>query len=112
MAIARVESNGRPNAVNKRTRDYGLMQINHKTARAYGYKPEEMLDKRKSIAVAAQLLKTLKNRFGHEPTWACRYNSGWHRNVPNWAVCKNYMAKLNKAGYTGTINRQIAKNGE
>jgi soluble lytic murein transglycosylase-like protein len=110
VAIARVESGGKPNAVNKRTRDYGLMQINHRTAKAYGYKATDMLDKRKSIAVAAKLLSILQKKFGHEPAWACRYNAGWHRNVPNWSVCKNYMAKLQKAGYSVIVERHIANN--
>lgn len=98
-AIVAVESRGNAQAVNRRTWDYGLMQINHLTATRYGYMPFEMLDKRKNIDVASDVLYRLKKQFGHEPTWYCRYNVGWAPNASNWESCRKYVEKICKAGY-------------
>ena len=85
-AIASVESTNNPNKINRRTWDYGLMQINHKTATAYGYLPIEMLDARQNIDAAARLLKSYQKRFGHEEMWECRYNLGTARQVDRKSV--------------------------
>jgi soluble lytic murein transglycosylase-like protein len=110
VAIALAESSGNPRAINAKTQDYGLMQINAKTAKAYGYKPQEMLDKHKSVKVAVKVLKYLKNRYAHkEVNWACRYNVGTAKNASSWNACAVYIEKLEKFGYS-TLSRQIATN--
>ena len=106
-AIASVESRNNPDAINRRTWDYGLMQINHRTAAGYGYLPVEMLDKQKNVQVASQLLKKLKNSYAHkEPGWACRYNVGWHKNASQWSSCRVYLEKLCEAGYCILSNQE------
>lgn len=104
-AIASVESNNNPLAVNRKTHDYGLMQVNIKTAQGFGYKPADLMHAPTNVAVAAKLLKQYKRRFGHEKTWACRYNLGTARNVSQWNSCKNYLDKLFKAGYSLESNK-------
>lgn len=100
VAIAWVESSNNPNRINTRTLDYGLMQINHRTARAFGHEPKSMLEPAKSIEFAAQLLATYKQKYGHESNWACRYNVGTHPNASKWGSCHKYMEKLKAAGYS------------
>lgn len=102
-AIALVESRGKPEAINRKTHDYGLMQINHKTAAAYGHLPFEALKAEVSVSIAGQILRQLRTRFGHEKNWECRYNLGWGRNVLNWDSCLKYVYKLQKAGYNKHI---------
>ena len=106
-AIASVESTNNPNKINRRTWDYGLMQVNHRTAAAYGHLPAEMLDPAKNIAVSVKLLKSYQKRFGHEEMWECRYNLGTARQVSKWDSCRVYFDKLVKAGY----RKSIAKGG-
>jgi len=99
ISIAKIESGGRVNAVNVQTWDYGLMQVNHRTAAAYGKFPFEMLNEQQNIKIAFKVLRQIKRQFRHERHWECRYNVGWHKNASNWASCHSYIEKLVKAGY-------------
>jgi len=98
-AISKVESNNNCLAVNKRSWDYGLLQINHLTATRYGKFPFQMLDKQQNVQMALVLLRDYQKRFAHEPMWECRYNQGTALNVPKRNGCKIYFAKLVSAGY-------------
>lgn len=86
-------------AYNKRTGDYGLYQINHRTAKAYGYKPTDMYQPQLGQKVAVQLLVDIRKRFGHEVYWPCRYNVGWRLKAGTGRACTIYYNKLLKAGY-------------
>lgn len=101
-AIAVVESGGRADAINRHTHDYGLMQINWKTAKAWGYRPEQMLDPQLSVIVAAELLVKLRKAYGEQPRWICRYNLGTAHGVTRWKACGAYLKKLRRAGYHET----------
>lgn len=98
-AIVAVESNGNPMAYNKRTGDYGLYQINYRTAVAYGYKPADMYKPHIGRKVAVKLLVDIRKRFGHEKLWPCRYNVGWRLKAGTSRACIIYYNKLLKAGY-------------
>lgn len=99
-AIASVESGNDPSKVNRKTHDYGLMQINHLTATRHGKLPNQMLDAEQNIDMAVNLLKQYKRQFGHEPNWECRYNLGTSKHVSTWNSCKKYFQKLVRAGYS------------
>jgi soluble lytic murein transglycosylase-like protein len=84
IAIAKVESNFNPAAVSKPnangTRDYGIMQINEKTAQHYGFDPPSLVDNvGDSLTVAARLLTDVRhelgNAFSHR-TLIAAYNAG------------------------------------
>jgi soluble lytic murein transglycosylase-like protein len=108
-AIAKVESSNNPLAVNRRTHDYGLMQLNIRNLQHWKLSPTQALNADVSIKYAAKLLQGYKRRFGHEPKWACRYNLGTGRNVPSKAQCEIYYNKLLKAGYM-PYTRSVATN--
>lgn len=108
-AIATIESRGNPKAINKQSWDYGLLQINHKTANRYGKFAFQMLDKHQNVEIALKVLKEHHKRFGHEPTWACRYNVGTARRVSHWNSCRKYFYKLLKAGYVTNIGLKETK---
>ena len=109
-AISIVESSGNPNAVNAKTGDYGLMQLNKNNLHAWNISPEQALNPVVNIDLASKLLIEYKRRFGHENGWECRYNVGTARNVSNWTTCKIYLQKLANAGYIAinAVNRQVA----
>lgn len=98
-AIVGVESGWNQDAINRRTFDYGLMQINKVNLKAFGHTPTTIMDVRANVDVGARILKQLKNRFGTEANWACRYQSGWGKEVPGSRTCKTYMVKLRENGY-------------
>lgn len=83
-ALARHESNMNPKAVSSvnvnGTRDYGLMQINERTARAMGVDPLKLVNNVElSIDTAARVLldmqRSLGERFSNF-TWPMAYNVG------------------------------------
>lgn len=98
-SIAKVESQFNSQAINEKSWDYGLMQVNHRTAAAYGHFPFEMLNEHQNVGVALKVLQQIKKQFKHEAHWECRYNVGWHKNAPKWDSCNVYIEKLVKAGY-------------
>lgn len=99
-AIVHTESRGIASAYNHRTKDYGLAQINYKTAKALGYDTARLLsDETYNLNAAATILKQFKKQYhSREPaTWPCRYNIG-NQRLPT--QCLNYMNKLYKNGYS------------
>lgn len=99
LSIAKTESSCKPGAVNTRTQDYGLMQINRKTAAAYGYTPAQIMQVKTNVRLSAKVLVYMRKRFGHERHWYCRYNVGTAKSAPMWATCAKYAAKLAQHGY-------------
>lgn len=63
-----VESGGRPGAYNKKTKDYGLMQLNAKTMQLYGVKVSCAWDWRCNLRTGALILSHTKR--------VCQYNVG------------------------------------
>lgn len=98
-AIAIVESGGRTQAVNVRTKDYGLMQINRRNFAHLNINVKKSLQLGHNVRAASVLLTELKAKFGHEKHWYVRYNCGWKRGCPQWRVAKAYRVKLAAAGY-------------
>lgn len=77
-AILAQESRYKLDAINKKTKDYGIAQINHKTIDRYGFDKERLLtDLEYSVKAGAIVLADLKKGFAHkEEDYWCRYNAG------------------------------------
>jgi len=82
-AIARRESGFRAGAIGKPnsngTKDWGLMQVNDRTAAHYGVQPAQLLDPATCVRVAADYLVDLHRELGSawsEWTWIAAYNAG------------------------------------
>lgn len=83
-AIGRVESNHDPTAIGppntNGTRDFGLMQINSRTARDLGIaQPSDLLAPDLNVHTAARLLSLMRTELGDRfsPfTWVASYNAG------------------------------------
>jgi soluble lytic murein transglycosylase-like protein len=84
--LLKVESNCKANAVNKRTRDKGLMQVNriHKISR------ECLLDPRCGIRAGVSVLADMQKRVNFRP---CVYNLG-NKVDDNPKTCYIYEKKL------------------
>lgn len=99
-ALARHESNFRPDAVGplnaNNTRDYGLMQINEKTAAKYNVTPAQLLaNPELSIDVAARTLVDMRHALGDRfsaYTWPMAYNVG--PDLEPRAVGESYASKV------------------
>jgi soluble lytic murein transglycosylase-like protein len=79
-AVLKLESNGKLDAVNRKTHDYGLMQINKKTAAAYGLTLARLtIDAKYNIEAGALVMADIRDDYEkREPlTWVCRYNVGY-----------------------------------
>lgn len=95
VAIVQQESNFETKAYNPKSQDYGLAQINYKTARAYGLNTHRLLhDSKYNAEAGARILADIQNRYGYkEPqTWFCRYNVGSGRLIGTKAArCIKYV---------------------
>lgn len=92
--IVAVESANCKYRVNKRTKDFGCMQISEQTIKLYKWNFKTVSNNDKlNIVAAAILLSDLKKAFAQkEPqTWSCRFNIGW-RKLPK--TCSTYLHKL------------------
>jgi len=76
-AILAQESMYKLNAVNNESKDYGISQINHNTAKAYGFNIGLLTsDVEYSIKAGAIVLSDIKRAYGHkEKSYWTRYNS-------------------------------------
>ncbi len=97
-AMAIVESNSDHTAVNPATLDFGILQINYKTAEAYDIDIHRLThDRAYSIEQGAFILSTFQKQFASkEPeTWVCRYNVGWGELTGKrlWQ-CNEYIRKV------------------
>ena len=85
--IILTESRGLEHAYNPRTQDYGLMQINIKTAAAYNVSQRELFQWRKNLDAGAKVLSQFDR--------ICRYNVGTARlQGPRLDRCLHYERKL------------------
>ncbi len=82
-AIAKHESGLNPNAIGRPNKngtvDYGLMQINDRTAKTYGVATSALMNPEVSITIAARLLQSIKKELGAVfdlRHWIAAYNAG------------------------------------
>jgi soluble lytic murein transglycosylase-like protein len=98
-AIYAHESKLKLDAVNKKTQDYGLAQINIRNIKARNWDKKRILtDAKYSAERGAIILSEFKKRYAkREPdTWVCRYNIGnRNKNEKRWrSRCLNYLKKV------------------
>jgi hypothetical protein len=76
-AILAQESMYKMGAVNPKSRDYGISQINYRTARVYGFDIQRLTtDVEYAVEAGAIVLADLKKSHGHkEQVYWTRYNS-------------------------------------
>lgn len=100
-AVAQVESGLDHTAVNPYTNDYGILQINYKTAAAYNINIERLIsDRAYSLDRGAFVLSEFQKQFAaKEPdTWVCRFNVGWGRlEGKRLYNCQIYLHKVKVA---------------
>lgn len=96
VVIARiiiVESRGKAKAVNKKTKDYGLMQINVNTAISMGISNTCLLDWRCNLKHGTEILSKFKR--------VCRYNVGTASlKGARLEKCLHYEKKLYSINYS------------
>lgn len=97
-AILAVESQYELNAVNSKTLDYGVAQINHKTIERYGFDKQKLLtDLEYSVKAGAIVLSDFKKKYGDkEKDWYCRYNAGTNSLNKIQDKCDLYIKKVKK----------------
>lgn len=99
IAIVEHESRWKVNAVNTKSRDYGLTQISYKNIEALGLSKERLLtDPEYALREGAKVLSYMHRRFKHEPTWFCRYNVGTVKTLTGTLAgkCLKYASKISK----------------
>lgn len=100
QSIITVESRLKVSAVNHKTHDYGLGQINKRTIASYHFDKDRLLtDEQYSLDATASVLRDFHKQYHkREPqTWMCRYNVGGGPLVGKKAEnCLKYLNKLRK----------------
>ncbi len=92
MRIVLVESRGIPSAYNKRTKDYGLMQLNAHTMKVYGISVTCALNWQCNLEAGIMILSEMQDIAGYR---VCMYNLGPKgRFKVNHLPCKKYETKI------------------
>lgn len=115
-ALARVETGFNVNAVGppnrNGTRDYGLMQINERTARQYGFDPAQLVGNASgSIDVAARYLLDLYRGLGSRystPAIISSYNEGLGNFIAHGVLDATYVAKVQYHLWLYSMGRVLA----
>ncbi len=97
--IVMVESGGKTSAYNARTIDYGIGQINYRTAVAYHMDTARLLSDRKyALDRSAFVLSTYMHHYKtKEPqSWQCRYHIGTGKLTKLKNSCNTYLQKLRR----------------
>lgn len=101
VAIGFVESRFFVGAINKKSNDFGLMQVNAYNIKAMKLDKQRLLsDIDYSINAGAAILSYFKRRYakGQPKTWYCRYNVGVRPlKGALFRICKSYYRKVRRA---------------
>lgn len=96
-AILAQESMFNTSAVNGKTMDYGIGQVNRKTASAMGLDVNRLRsDLEYSVSSSAKILSYFQARYkGREKLWYCRYNVGTRiMDANSLKRCQAYAKKI------------------
>lgn len=115
-AIARVESNFNAKAIGpvntNGTRDYGIMQINERTAQQYGYDPASLVDNvGDSLTVAARYIVDVEHALGSALTHATlvsAYNEGVGNVLSRGIINAAYVSSVTYHWTLYTLGRLFA----
>jgi len=94
-AIASVESNYKLGAINGRSGDFGIMQINLRAHRKFD-KEKLLTDLQYSVEAGAQVFLWFFKRYTLE-TAIKRYNCGTKRTCIRWSPVIKYLDKIRRA---------------
>lgn len=96
ISIVEVESAFKINATNGA--DFGLMQVNYKTIKSYGFSKQQMLlDASYALDCGIKVLLDKKKMWEKkDPNWFIRYNTGNRTSVRYGKAGKDYCRKLGK----------------
>lgn len=96
-AIAMVESSYRLNAVNKRSKDFGIMQVNLYNIKAYNFDKQRLLnDVRYSIEAGVIVFQWFYKIYNTAEEAVKRYNAGTAKGATKWKGPINYWKKVQK----------------
>jgi soluble lytic murein transglycosylase-like protein len=96
-AIAMQESSYVLSAVNARSNDYGLMQINQYNIDAYGFDKLLLLtDLKYSVDAGAKVFAWFYNRYGTVEESVKHYNCGTKRSCVNWKGPRHYWKRVKR----------------
>jgi soluble lytic murein transglycosylase-like protein len=101
-SIVAHESGFNIKAVNPKTKDYGLTQINIYNIKARGLSSVKLTSNIDySLETGALILAEFKAQYSKEQNWVCRYNIGTAKTLSPRQVkrCKYYVTQLRKWGY-------------
>lgn len=102
--IIMAESGYKLNTVNLKTLDYGIMQINYKTIKAYKFDKRRLTsDLRYSLAAGVKVYAYFYKRYGLKEG-VMRYNCGTKQSCVKSKSAKNYLKKVLKYS---TLNRDV-----
>lgn len=96
-AIFMQESRYDLKAVNQKSKDFGIAQINHKNIERMGLDRQRLMtDVDYSVKVGAKILASYKKTFHkREPSsWYCRYNIGFQETEEAMEKCETYKLKV------------------
>lgn len=96
-AFFKVESNNRFHAINKRSKDYGIGQINITNIKKLGLDKNRLLtDKLYSIKASVSIMAFFKNLYEKKlgKKWVAKYNCGVKRGCENTRKSKKYIKKI------------------
>lgn len=95
-AIAMQESSYRLNAINSRSDDYGMFQINMFNIKAYGFNKNRLLtDLAYSVDCGAFIFAWFYKRYKLSES-VRRYNCGTRKSCINWKGPRNYWKRVQK----------------
>jgi hypothetical protein len=96
-AVFYVESKHKVNAANKRTKDFGIAQINIRNIKRLGLSKEKLLnDTYYSVEQGVKILVWFKNKYEPElgNNWVGKYNCGVRKGCEKSKRSKKYIAKI------------------
>lgn len=97
-AILKQESNYKLGAINKKSNDYGIAQVNKFNIIKLGLDKDKLLnDLNYSVNAGAKILSWFYKRYGDDdPFWYCRYNVGTGSGKIVMRNCHKYLKKVNR----------------
>jgi hypothetical protein len=94
LAVIRVESNFKINAVNKRSNDFGLMQVNNWHVKRFKYDKLKLLTNASyNMKIGCSILSEFVGKDKSSNSIG-RYNCGYQKNCLNWKPVKKYIKKV------------------
>lgn len=95
LSIIRVESNYKVGAVNSKSSDYGLMQVNNWHVKKKGLSKERLLtDVSYNMQEGCKILSYFVGRYNNIDEAIARYNCGTKASCVDWDGPKDYLKKV------------------